>query len=112
VDTTDFALTVTSGPNHLLVGVAGELDDYTAPALRDRVRKELEGRTGVNVTLDLGNMTFIDSTGLGVLVGVRRRVREGGGALELRGATPATTKVLEITGLSKVFELAEPGGAG
>ena len=111
MDITDFALTVTSGPNHLVVAVNGELDDYTAPALRDRVRKELEGRAGVELTLDLSNMTFVDSTGLGVLVGIRRRVRETGGTLALSGLTPATTKVLEITGLSRVFDLEEPASS-
>ena len=108
MDITDFALSVSSEPNRLVVAVTGELDDYTSPALRDRVRKELEGRTGVDLTLDLSNMTFVDSTGLGVLVGIRRRVRETGGTLVLSGLTPATTKVLEITGLSRVFELDEP----
>ena len=53
--------------------------------------------------VDLAQMDFIDSTGLGVLVGALKRVKEVDGALELRSLSPATRRVFDITGLSRAF---------
>jgi anti-sigma B factor antagonist len=50
-------------------------------------------------------MTFIDSTGLGVIVGGLKRVREAGGDLRLRGPSRATRKALDITGLIRIIEI-------
>jgi anti-sigma B factor antagonist len=52
-------------------------------------------------------MTFIDSTGLGVIVGTLKRLREGGGDLVLRSPSRSTRKVLEITGLTRIVEIVE-----
>jgi anti-sigma B factor antagonist len=55
------------------------------------------------VILDLGELRFIDSTGLGSLVGARKRVRESGGELVLTNTAQRIVKLLEITGLDAVF---------
>lgn len=86
------------------VSVRGEVDVYTAPQLRER----LYGVVGDGVTrviLDLSAMTFIDSTGLGVVVGALKRLRESGGDLVLRSPSRSTRKVLEITGLTRIVEI-------
>jgi anti-sigma B factor antagonist len=87
----------TSGETAVL-RISGEVDISTAPQLRERLR-QLDSRS---VVVDLSAMTFIDSTGLGVLVGAFKRLREGGGDLVLRAPTRSTRKVLELTGLSQV----------
>ena len=90
----------------VVVDIRGELDDYTAP----RLRETLEGlaEEGVaDLVLDLGDMTFIDSTGLGVLVGALKRSQAQHGQVTLRRPSPATRKVLELTGLHKVFTLVD-----
>jgi anti-sigma B factor antagonist len=82
--------------------VTGELDAATAPELRACVVSLVEqGRR--RVILDLGELRFIDSTGLGSLVGVRKRVRESGGELVLTNPAQRIVKLLEITGLDAVF---------
>jgi anti-sigma B factor antagonist len=86
-----------------IVSVAGEIDVSTAPLLRDRLQ-QLAARF---VTVDLSAMTFIDSTGLGVLVGAFRRLREDGGDLALRAPTRSTRKVLELTGLAQMMTIAD-----
>ena len=55
--------------------VTGEVDVYTAPMLRERIR-ELAARGAVHLIADLGQVDFLDSTGLGVLVGGLKRLRE------------------------------------
>ena len=90
----------------LVVEIHGELDDATAPVLRDAIGKLLaQGRA--TLTLDLRNMTFIDSTGIGALVGALKRCRSAAGDVVLRGPSAATSRVLELTGLHSVFEVVD-----
>jgi anti-sigma B factor antagonist len=89
-----------------VVSVSGEVDVATAPILRDRLQ-ELSAGGASTVVIDLQEMTFLDSTGLGVLVGALKRCREGGGELRLVAAQPRILKLLDITGLMGVFPLHE-----
>jgi anti-sigma B factor antagonist len=86
------------------VSVRGEVDVYTAPQLRERLYAVVADGVG-QVVLDLSAMTFIDSTGLGVIVGTLKRLREAGGDLVLRSPSRSTRKVLEITGLTRIVEI-------
>ena len=78
------------------------MDLYSSPALRERIIQLIdEGRTRVIVSLlEVG---FMDSSGLGVLVGGLKRLNERGGKLVLVCAEGSPLKVLTITGLDKVF---------
>ena len=82
--------------------VTGEVDVYTAPMLRERIR-ELAAMGAVHLIADLGQVDFLDSTGLGVLVGGLKRLREDGGSLALVISTPRILRVFQITGLTKAF---------
>ena len=86
--------------------VRGEVDVYTSPSLRAELYRLIDaGHT--RVVLDLHEMDFIDSSGLGVLVGALKRLREQAGDLELRRVQPGTRKILEITGLTQVLTIVE-----
>jgi anti-sigma B factor antagonist len=82
--------------------VSGEIDLYTAPVLRERIQ-DLAAKGTVHIIADLSRVDFLDSTGLGVLVGGLRRLREAGGSLTLVISAPRIRRVFEITGLTKVF---------
>jgi anti-sigma B factor antagonist len=82
--------------------VTGEVDVETAPALRERIR-ELAAKGAVHLIADLGQVDFLDSTGLGVLVGGLKRLREAGGSLALVIRTPRILRVFQITGLTKAL---------
>jgi len=86
------------------IHVRGELDMSTAGALREPLL-ELAQHGAVHVTVDLSALSFVDSTGLSVLVTGLKRLRSQGGDLALRAPTPATRRVLEITGLTEVFAI-------
>jgi anti-sigma B factor antagonist len=82
--------------------VQGEGDLYTSSQLRDailRLTEEGENR----IVIDLNNVSFMDSSGLGVLVAGLKRARERGGELALVFGEGSVQKVLGITGLDKVF---------
>ena len=86
------------------VVVSGELDMYTAPQLRERL-VTLASEGARYVTVDLAEVNFVDSTALGVLVGGLKRLRQFDGDLLLRSPQPGTYKVLEMTGLTRIFTI-------
>jgi anti-sigma B factor antagonist len=87
-----------------VVDVAGEVDVYTAPTLRDHI-SQLVADGQYHLVLDLEEVAFLDSTGLGVLVGGLKRVRAHEGTLSLVCTQERILKVFRITGLTKVFPI-------
>src|SRR5580692_2215578 len=82
--------------------VTGEVDGYTAPVLRERIR-ELAALGAVHLIADLAQVDFLDSTGLGVLVGGLKRLREDGGSLAPVVTKSSILKIFQITGLTGVL---------
>ncbi len=101
----DFSLTFARDSEAVIVGVVGELDCATGPTLEDRLEDLIENQGNQTVVIDLENMTFVDSSGLSVLVTAFRYLSERGGQLSLRRPSPSTRKVFEITGLNKVLPI-------
>jgi anti-sigma B factor antagonist len=83
----------------------GEIDVATSPILRSELASVLALHPE-ELTLDLREVTFVDSSGLGVLVGALKRLREsGGGRFSVVDAQDSVRKVFDITGLTTLFEL-------
>lgn len=80
------------------------MDIYTAPKLRERLA-ELVSEGSHRIVVDLEGVEFMDSTGLGSLVAGLKRVKEHDGTLALVCTREQVLKVLNITGLDKVFPL-------
>jgi anti-sigma B factor antagonist len=86
------------------VDVKGEIDVYTAPKLREKLI-ELVSEGSYNVVVNLEGVDFLDSTGLGVLVGALKRVKAHDGTLALVCTQEKILKIFKITGLTKVFPI-------
>ena len=86
------------------VALKGELDLSTVAKVQDELRRVEESQPPV-VVLDLSRLTFLDSTGLGVLVGGLKRVRAHEGSLRLVCTQERILKIFRITGLTKVFPI-------
>lgn len=90
--------------NWSVVTIAGELDVVGGPELRQHVMGEIrEGRC--RLVLDLTGVDFIDSFGLGVIIGTLKRVRLLDGDLRLVVPEPRVRRVFEVCDLDRVFEL-------
>ena len=110
----DLSLETRHEGGHTIIEVGGEIDVYTAPKLRDKIT-ELVGDGVYHLIIDMEGVEFLDSTGLGVLVGGLKKVRAHNGSLQLICTQERLLKIFRITGLAKVFvihETAEAASAG
>jgi anti-sigma B factor antagonist len=85
-----------------IVDVEGEIDVYTAPRLRELLIELVNSRY-YQLVVNMEKVEFLDSTGLGVLVGGLKRVRAHDGSLDLVCTQERILKIFRITGLTKVF---------
>jgi anti-sigma B factor antagonist len=85
-----------------VVAITGELDAATAPRLTDALENTIES-SPTAVLVDLSECSFIDSTGLGVIVSARARLVEEGRRFEICCAGAQARRILEITGLDDAF---------
>ena len=100
----ELGLDVTERNGYAVLAVFGEVDVYTAPNFRERLI-ELVSEGKHQIVVDLEGVDFLDSTGLGVLVGGLKRLRSHDGDLSLVCTQSRILKVFEITGLTKVFTI-------
>ena len=101
----DLVVQVEDRGDWVVARASGDLDLTTAPRLRERVVQLVtEGQP--RVVLDLEGVDFVDSTGLGVLVGLLKRTRSQGGDLRLVSTRRSLQKVLELTSLDLALPLA------
>ena len=89
-----------------LLVLRGELDMSTASQLRECLVETID--EGARIVIDMEALDFLDSAGLGILVGGLKRARTRGGELELVCTSGDVLKPLEITGLDRVFTI-HPG---
>ncbi len=95
---------ITAGGDCAVLRIEGEIDAYAAPQIRERV-VDLAGNGTVHIIADLRGAGFLDSAGLGALVGSRTGLRARGGSLTLVASTDRILQALRITGLSDTFAL-------
>jgi anti-sigma B factor antagonist len=87
-----------------VVAVAGEIDLFTAPELKQAIARATRARSS-RLILDLTDSSFIDSSSLGVLIGAHRRLALHGGALVIVCPGENIAKTLRITGLDGLFRV-------
>jgi anti-sigma B factor antagonist len=86
------------------VYVKGEIDAFTAPQLKDKLDSIVV--EGTKLVINMEEVSYIDSTGLGVFVGVLKLTRTNGGSLQLIEVNDRVNRLLKITGLSEIMNVA------
>ena len=88
--------------NTSIVEVQGEIDVYTSSWVKEAINEAIE-KGHYFVIINLEKVRYIDSTGLGVLIGALKRAKEHKGGISLICTNPQIKKIFSITGLAKIF---------
>ncbi|MFD2168863.1 anti-sigma F factor antagonist [Tumebacillus lipolyticus] len=89
----------------LIVRMAGELDHHTAEMVRRQVESELDRSATENLILNLEQLSFMDSSGLGVILGRYKRVTQAGGRMALCSVNDQLKKLFELSGMLKILRI-------
>jgi anti-sigma B factor antagonist len=87
-----------------IIDLRGEVDAFTAPKLKQEIINQIEGGT-TKLAVNLADVKYLDSTGLGVLIGGLKRTRDKSGELVLICPNVRIMRIFEITGLSRIFDM-------
>jgi anti-sigma B factor antagonist len=107
----DFSVTVRRTHDTVTLAVAGELDLAAAPLLAAHLDAVGAADGSGGVVLDLSGLTFLDSSGVALLIGVTQRAEREGWPLRIAGTPPEAHRVLEICWLLDVLPLVGERGA-
>jgi len=94
------------GEKAAVLSLAGEVDVANTPQMRDAALQLISAGV-VRLVIDLSATEYMDSAGLGTLVGLRKRLRESGGELLLAAPKPRVRRLLDITGLDQILAVHE-----
>lgn len=89
----------------LVVRLKGELDMLVTEKMRKEIDSALEARSITNLIINLEKVTFIDSSGLGVIIGRYKKVTALGGKMYLVGASSSVHKILVFSGINKLVPM-------
>lgn len=96
--------------NHKQIEVSGEIDVHTAPVLREKLMALAVQKA--NLEINLENVSYMDSTGLGVFVGLYKTLRTQEGALKLYNLSDRLVRLFEITGLKDIIDISSKAEGG
>ncbi|WEG11447.1 anti-sigma F factor antagonist [Pullulanibacillus sp. KACC 23026] len=91
----------------LCIRLEGELDHHTADELRARVTEAIEKQPVRHILLNLGNLEFMDSSGLGVILGRYKQITSTGGEMVVCSISPPVKRLFEMSGLFKIIRFEE-----
>ena len=92
---------------NLIVKLYGELDHHTSGEVRAEVDKKIESGNVKNLIFDFDGVTFMDSSGLGVIIGRYKQIKLRGGRTLIVRAKPCVDKLLELSGIKKIINTDE-----
>ena len=88
----------------LVVKLYGEIDQHCVSEVRDDIDRQIAIRNINSLIVDLGGVEFMDSSGIGMIMGRYKNMVSRGGKMMLVRPQPQVDKVLELSGIKKLFE--------
>ena len=89
--------------NNLVIFLKGELDEYTAPMTRNAIDKLLLGYKSADIIFDLSDLTFMDSTGIGVLISKYKHLKNADSTICVRKPSKNIDKIFNMAGLYSIM---------
>lgn len=91
--------------------VVGEVDAFTAPVLKERL-VSVQDKPGIQAVIDLSEVDYIDSTGLGIFIGFYKALQQQEGYVKIIGVNDRLKRLFEITGIDKIIDIEVTKGGG
>lgn len=91
--------------NKLIIRIDGDIDHHTCEEIRNKIDNEIMRRDPKNIIFDMKNVNFMDSSGIGVIIGRYKLVMAKGGAAAMVNVKPQIKRVYEICGLKKIIPI-------
>ena len=89
----------------LLVRLCGELDHHTAAKIKEEADHKLRSTNAVNIIFDFSDLSFMDSSGIGMIMGRYKKVRTLGGRVAAFGVNAQIVRIMEMSGIDKIIKL-------
>lgn len=89
----------------LLVRLSGELDHHTAGKVKEEADNMLRSTNAVNILFDFSALSFMDSSGIGMIMGRFKKVRTLGGRVVAFGVNAQIMRIMEMSGIDKIIKL-------
>ena len=86
----------------IVAAIEGEIDHHSAKALREEIDRYIERAKPSALTLDLNGVSFMDSSGVGLIMGRYKLMSELGGTLYITGASHSIARMIKLAGLSRL----------
>jgi stage II sporulation protein AA (anti-sigma F factor antagonist) len=91
--------------NALIVRLKGELDHHSADLVKFRMEQAIESNQSRHIILCMKDLTFMDSSGLGVILGRYKKIKGNGGKMVVCDVNPAVYRLFEMSGLFKILSI-------
>lgn len=104
--------TIIAKQRMILMRLSGEIDHHAATRIRDKLEREIKRSGAVNIALDFGCVSFMDSSGVGMIIGRYKTVKALGGKLVIFGADEQIKRILEMSGLGSLVTICDTLGQG
>lgn len=91
--------------NYLIVTLKGELDHHTSEEIRKKIDQEYYNNNLVNMVLDLRSLNFMDSSGIGLIMGRYKNCKDNKGHISIVSIKPSVERILRMSGLLKIINV-------
>jgi len=88
----------------LIVAIEGEIDHHTSRLLKERIDSKFIMEPVKNIIIDLSRVTFMDSAGIGLIIGRMKRVSSVGGSMSIRNPKPEILKMLKMSNIDNLIK--------
>ena len=103
----NYLLEFQENDDELLVYLNGEIDHHSAVIIRSRIDERIIEKSPRRLVLDLSNIDFMDSSGLGLIMGRYAKVKAIGGTFAVQNPNERIVKIFKLAGLEKIVEIKE-----
>lgn len=93
--------------NKLIIRINGDIDHHTCETVRQKIDNEIMKKNPKNIIFDMSNVGFMDSSGVGVIIGRFKQISSKGGAAAMINVKPQIKRVYEICGLNRIIGVYE-----